>query len=161
MQKLSRPRLYIIAAAVVLGFIILLILVLTQFNKNKSSKPSETIVIPSVSPTLVPYNKNDLKPGPGQPSIFQQSKEYQDFQNNVKLTEAPELKRRKKSGALLDVIPYRGKLFSFDYDYSKGAYKVTFNKDNVLEANNEFNAWLKEHDIDDKSWLFNLQIEYK
>jgi hypothetical protein len=157
MQKISRPQLYIIAAVIVLGFILLLIFLLSQARKENPATPTGNSQTPGAgSPTIVPYNKNNLKPVAGQPSIFQQSKEYQDFQNNVKLTEAPELERRKKSGALLDVIPYKGKLFTFDYDYSKGAYRVTFNKDNA-----EFNSWLKEHGIEDKSWLFNLQIAYQ
>lgn len=160
MPKLSRPQIYIIGAIIILGFILMLIFVLSQAKKDTPSAPIQNSQTPAGSPTIVPYNKNNLKPGPDQPSIFQQSKEYQDFQNNVKLTEAPELERRKKSGALLDVIPFKGKLFTFDYDYKKGAYKVTFSKDNVLEANNEFNSWLKEHEIEDKSLLFNLQIAY-
>jgi hypothetical protein len=161
MPKLTRPQLYIIAAVILLGFILLIFFIFSQSAKNGPQKLSGNSTTSAGSPTLVPYNKNNLKPGPGQPSIYQQSKEYQDFQNNVKLTEAPELERRKKSGALLDVIPYKGKLFTFDYDYSKGAYRVTFNKDNVLEANTEFNTWLKVQGIEDKSWLFNLQIAYK
>jgi len=62
---------------------------------------------------------------------------------------------------LINHIPYQGKFFTLDYNFNNATFLLTFDKNNLNEANAEFNAYLKINSIADKSWFDNLVTSYK
>jgi hypothetical protein len=149
---------------VVLVVVGLLVSILSRRLIQPGASPSPATGSPSPTgvPTVTParYSREDLLPNTG-PTIYQQTEEYQRIQNEINLTLAPTLEVHKKTGALLDIVPYRGELFTFDYRDRDLTYVVTLDRNRVLEANQEFDAFLRDNGIEDKEWFTRLKIEYR
>lgn len=161
-QKVN-TRIIIIVGVIVLVFILLLIFVLRGALNNPGTTPGNSgSTTNGASPTIFQAQQPIEKPDSNAvPSIYQQSAEYLEEQRKMDLTIAPENEKSTKAGLLLEKVPYKGKLFTFDYSTDDLAFKVILDSSQVLEANQEFDAFLKQNGIEDKSWLRDLKIEYK
>lgn len=161
MPQINRSRIYIIIALAVLAFIVIFVVLLSRIKPAITPSPTAGKPTPANTPTMIPYDVRNLRPSPGEPTIFQQTEEYQKIQNDIRLTEAPEIERGQKVTVLLRIVPYKGKLFQFDYNTKALSYQVIFDKDRVLEANTEFDTFLKENGIESRFWFRDLKIVYQ
>jgi hypothetical protein len=120
----------------VLLIVIFILFVLRIFTTNVSNQTA----IPT--PTLIP----------GQPA----SENY-----NINPQTKQQLNQAYFVSNLVNHVPYQGKFFTLDYNFNNATFLLTLDKNNLSEANAEFNAYLKINSIADKSWFDNLVTSYK
>jgi hypothetical protein len=160
-EKLNSKVIIAVGIVILIFILVVIFIVKGALTKGGTSKARPTPgagVLPSVASAQKSIEKADPK---AIPSIYQQSKEYLDEQQKMDLTIAPENEKSKKIGALLTKVPYQGKYFYFDYSTDDLGFKVILDKDRVLEANQEFNTFLKQNGVESQSWFLDLKIEYK
>jgi hypothetical protein len=63
--------------------------------------------------------------------------------------------------SLINHVPHQGRLFTLDYNFNNATFLLTLNKNNLTEANTEFDSYLKQNKIDNRSWFENLVTSYK
>lgn len=68
-------------------------------------------------------------------------------------------KRSYAVGSLIDKLPYEGGNFSMSYDINQDLFTVTLNSENVALANKEFDLFLSDNNVGDRSWIINLLIK--
>ena len=61
-------------------------------------------------------------------------------------------------GSLIDKLPYYGKNFSIIYDTSINVFFLYLNPSNIAGGNKDFDAFLKQNGIDERSWVENITI---
>lgn len=61
-------------------------------------------------------------------------------------------------GKLVNKLPHKGNDFSFSYDSSKNIFLLSLNEDNSNAANAEFDDYLRQNGISNRSWFENLSI---
>jgi len=62
-------------------------------------------------------------------------------------------------GVLIGKLPYQGTNFSMFYDIKKDIFTVILNSENVAAANKEFDVFLSDNNVQDRSWVLNLVIK--
>jgi hypothetical protein len=120
----------------VLLIIIFILFVLRIFT---TSAPNPTTI---PTPTLIP----------GQPA----SENY-----NINPQTKQQLNKAYFVSNLVNHVPYQGKFFTLDYNFGNATFLLTLDKNNLNEANAEFNAYLKTNNIAASSWFDNLVTSYK
>ena len=60
---------------------------------------------------------------------------------------------------LTGTLPYQGKDFYLEYFYTNYVYQLTFYKSREDQGEKEFEQYLKDSQIEDKSWLKRLVIK--
>lgn len=157
-MKLSTPMKKIIF----LVLIVLMVLISFYFfvievknNSSKAPKPPFNLL---PTPTIV---KVLVEPNKVYPPIPGQSKEYKKSAEEIEATIAPQIKQDSLIGSLLNKLPYYGNNFSMNYDFNNNQFTVIIKIDKKTEGDKEFNEFLKENKILDKSWFNNLTILYK
>jgi hypothetical protein len=83
---------------------------------------------------------------------------YQKSANQISKEETMFVERESKVGQLLNKLPYQGKNFDINYDISTAVFRVKIRKENEVEGNKEFDQFLKENSINERSWIRNLEI---
>ncbi len=68
------------------------------------------------------------------------------------------IKRESQVGSLLRVLPYKGTDFMMEYDYKNLNFVVTINKERAVAGNTEFDLFLQQHGINNRTWIRNLNI---
>ena len=126
---------------------IVLVIVFGNLSGQKK-KTSGTIPSPSVV-RILPSASVFPKKGEALPNSFPTSgaKDYSQVPAAI--------------GKLVENLPYRGTLFSLSYDFSKDSFTLYLNKNNQLNAEKEFEGYLKNNNIADKNWLQNLIVVYQ
>lgn len=127
--------------------IILLILIITYSLVTKSKKSSSPSVMPTLSiniPTIT--------------EVPEQSQEYKESTEKIAREQKEFLDHEAKVAQLLKLLPYQGNNFNLSYDYKKLEFILNIKQDKVTEANNEFNQFLLQNDIENRSWIRNLII---
>lgn len=75
-------------------------------------------------------------------------------------TASPEdIKKAKESylvGQLIPALPHHGTNFSLYYDFSKNQFILYLNPFATSEGSVEFDAFLKQNGVEDRSWIENL-----
>jgi hypothetical protein len=87
-----------------------------------------------------------------------------DTLNQVHPPSAQELKiinENSKKGDLINILPYTGTYFSFDFDFAKNSFVLTLDKNNITAGNNNFDTFLKNNGVPNRSWFNDLLIIYK
>lgn len=112
--------------------VLVLGIVLTSFEK-KQTTPSKT-PIPTVSGSF--------------PNNYYWTGESRDA-----------AKRGYVVGDLIDRLPYNGENFIMNYDIDEDRFVVVLNSNNLALANKEFDAFLAENKIGDRSWIKNLVVK--
>jgi hypothetical protein len=135
---------YIIAVAFILVVALIAFTAVLQRRTEQSSSTTTQIPIPTTNVLITP----------GTPStIPAQSEEYQKSIQIIHNQEAPFIKREAAVGKLLDILPYEGTNFKMENDYQAMQYVVTIKKGKETEGQDEFDAFLKLHEIVDQSWI--------
>ena len=74
-------------------------------------------------------------------------------------SDAVEIDKNRLKGDLINILPYSGKYFTLDYDFGNYVFILRLDKNNLPLANQEIDAFLKQHGIESRSWLDNLQVQ--
>lgn len=61
-------------------------------------------------------------------------------------------------GQLIDKLPYKGANFSISYDINNDIFILVLNQNNAMLANKEFDNFLLQNNIKDRSWISNLVV---
>jgi len=72
-----------------------------------------------------------------------------------------ELNKDSALGNLVSKLPYTGRYFYFVYDFPKGSFVLTLDKNNITQGNSNFDAFLRNNGIQDRSWFINLSVVYQ
>ncbi len=141
-----------------LGIIIVILTgVSISFSSPKTNNPS----IPTVAPSITPYINSQQPKTPTEsspdPVLFDNNQRtFQKIANG----EQDKYQQWQKVASLRLLLPYSGQLFTLSFDYSKGSFVLTLNRNNISEGTKEFNAFLKTNGIMDTSWLENTLTQY-
>lgn len=137
---IKRNYVYILA-----GFAILIALVALLLGQSRPSPlPPEPIQIFTPSPTA---QTSQLKPVSGE--------KYQE----ISQSDQEQLNKDSLVAQLIKKLPYQGTNFSLEYDYENNQFSITFVSGRQTEGDQEFDAFLKINQIQDRSWLKNLVIK--
>lgn len=139
--------------------VIFLVLMLASLFSTVKKSPtnltaSPTPVPPVLTPTIDPFITNN-------PQQIESSQTYkQSFQEiNNKYKES--LRRDALVGQLLKLLPYQGRYFLLTYSYDANRFTATIDATNKTLGNQEFDQFLKQNNILDRSWIINLQVVYQ
>ncbi len=136
-------------------FILLIIIVVSlSVRKKQLTTPSNnltpTMSVSYISPTQEYALTPTKRPGGGpQPGV-----DYFEI-------DAESLKRNKALGNLLSILPYSGKNFTLDFSYKEFTYKLIISENNKVEGEKEFEVFLKSNNVESRTWLEDLIVEYK
>jgi len=131
----------LLGLVVIIGVIALLIIQIFLNLKQTNTSPYPT---PNTS-AEASYYSQDYKQKAAQ--IQQQNQQF----NN----------QEEKVGQLLNKVPYQGTNFKLVFDSSSSEFVVTINQNNKTQGETEFENFLKQNQIEDKSWIRNLRTEYQ
>lgn len=104
------------------------------------------------------YNELKQAPTPAVDEAPGGSQQYIDDMKRIHIEEKEMLDQSAKAGALLNLIPYQGANFKLDYDYKRLTYVLTLKNERTVEGNQEFDSFLRSHDIADRSWFSRLEV---
>lgn len=85
---------------------------------------------------------------------------YSEEQRKIWASEAPQINRDAIVGQLVKKLPYSGKYFKFYFDYPTARFILELDNNHIDEGNKNFDAFLKENKIDERSWIKNIGIKY-
>lgn len=124
---------WIFALVLIIIFILFVLRIFTTSAPNPTATPTPTLI-------------------PGQPA----SENY-----NIDAKTKQKLNQEYFVSNLVNSVPYKGKFFALDYNFNNATFLLTLDKNNLVKANAEFDAYLKENSIANRSWFDNLVTSYK
>lgn len=146
-------KLTIILGLALLVLIIFITLVITRFLIGPSEQQQATGPSPTTVPTLTPVPPLNQE----YERIGQFTEEYAVAQASADAAMADELEQSTKVAGLLDIVPYQGTLFRFDYSYDLLTFQLFIPRDEATAANTEFEEFLQSQGVD-RSWITDLEI---
>ncbi len=96
---------------------------------------------------------------PSPPSIPKPNLKYSEDQKNIWASEAPQINRDATVGQLVKKLPYSGQYFRFYFDYPTARFILELDSNHIDEGNKNFDAFLKENKVEERSWVQNLTIK--
>jgi len=69
-----------------------------------------------------------------------------------------QLNQQSLVSRLITTLPYRGKAFSLEFSFNSGKFLLILNQKDLTAANSEFDNYLKQNGIQDRSWFGNNLI---
>lgn len=127
--------LLLVAILLVLGFL------LVRPKRDLSPLPKSVPVFspsPSASPSIGPL--------PGHSYTYSSDEDV------------AQRRRGEAVAQLIKKLPYNGADFSLQYSFEKNTFIVTLDKNNTPAANAEFDKFLNENGIENRDWLYNLEV---
>lgn len=112
-------------------------------NRKTNPSPAQPIQIFNRQPTPTPLSN---KPQAG--------RAYQKFTP----ADIDQLNKDTATGSLLNKLPYKGVNFSFVYYYEINRFTLVLKQGAEQQGNEEFDRWLKDNGINDRSWFRNLDV---
>jgi hypothetical protein len=112
----------------------------TETPETTRRQPTPTLIIPRI---VTPLPANIAAPG----------QEYNESMDKIIAQEKPIIDREAKVGRLLTKMPYNGTNFSIRHDYNQGVFIVTIPRNRQQEGNVEFDEFIKQNGIGDRSWF--------
>lgn len=138
---------YIIIAFVVITAFLIFISNLLQ-NGNQTSSTD------LLSPTPLPIAEFEAtETETATSNIPADSKQYKATREKIADIEESLIRKEAAVGSLLDLLPYQGINFKIENDYANTQYVVTVNKGKEKEGNEEFNNFLKQNGVAERSWI--------
>lgn len=83
---------------------------------------------------------------------------FPDSINVINPTEKAVLDHSYVVSQLVFKTPYSGNNFKLSYDFQNNVFTVTINQNNQQAGNTEFDQYLKQNGIDNRSWITNLLV---
>ncbi len=141
---------------IVIGVVLLIIVSFTffsLFNQNNSTSPtvspvpisSTAQVNPSLSPLQVDTSNLEFHPNS---SVIAQT---------IAPSAQQLLDKDTLIGNLIQNLPHVGVSFNLEYDYATNVFTVNLSKNNLTQANEEFDNYLKQNQVENRNWLYNLK----
>lgn len=137
---------YIIIAFVIVTIFLVLI---TNLLQSRKKTVSDNLLSPTLVPTVGIESPTEI-PSSNVPA---QGKQYQTSADQIAKVEAPIIEKEAAVGRLLDLLPYTGENFRMENDYKNAQFIVTIPKTKEEEGNIEFDAFLKQNGVAERSWI--------
>lgn len=135
---LKRYLIYFIILGVVFGLLVIFLALQLLFPRQYSKQPGNR-TIPGVSPSTSISQYTPPNESPEYNQSFQQIAEQ----------ESPYHAKRQRVAQLILKLPYSGKNFSLEYDYSNNKFYLTLNKQNPELGLNEYRELLKNNGVEE------------
>lgn len=153
MELIRNNKKYLIVIAVFA--LIALFFIGTAFSLFFPSTPS-----PAPSPTPLPTDA---------PAPTITNTEFYDPYNDTYKKSVKEIQQEEKTihernlavGRFLDSLPYTGTAVSIRYDIRTNSVTVTIPSARRAEGENELTTYLRSFEIEDRSWIQNLSVQYQ
>lgn len=136
---------------IIITFIVITIFLVLITNLLQSGK--KTVSNNLLSPTPIPTVSIESPTEAPSSNVPAQGKQYQTNASQIVKAEAPIIEKEAAVGRLLDLLPYQGKDFRMESDYKNAQYVVTIPKDKEKEGNAEFDTFLKQNGVAERSWI--------
>lgn len=128
----------------------IIIITVSLFSKASSPKENSTIsptpITTSTGSQTTPPNNLDA---PTNDIFYRTPKEKQQDNQMSFVTD------------LISKLPYYGTLFTLEYNFNTATFILSLDATKLNEANNEFDVYLKNNGIADRSLFDNLVTTYK
>lgn len=137
----------------VLGVVLVIIIIAIIVSRQSSTQTLPFMKTPSITGVS---NENNAEP-----RYMNIDQNYIDV--NKRMIEDPERQeeayRSSKVGELVDIVPFKGNLFSLEYSYETAKFTVTLQQGQLPQANAEFDAFLNEHGVESQDWIEDLEVK--
>lgn len=144
----------IIAAIIATIVIILFILIFASFSNPSSTDQQGSPLKTRLTPEAIHPNTTSVPTS--NPKQLESSSEYKDSVKKIADKNKTALQRDATVASLLSILPYKGAHFTFTYSYKTNEFTLVVDKSNRALGSQEFDKWLKEHKVDNRSWIKNL-----
>ena len=135
-------------------FLLLLFFALFIFFLTRNVQP-ESAPEPLATPTLVPVDTKAYPTGSEDPKKG----------TGLEESKIPSIEEKENRSylvmSLTQKLPFQGLYFSLSYDYDRGVFLLIYNRANLQQGQENFNAFLKENGIKDSLWIENIIISYQ
>ena len=137
MNSLSKVKVVIFISFILLISIAIILFMFSLNYYHKNNNSSQTGITP-----------NHVGPG-GSNSYVQTPKQQTQQQRQALVSQ------------LINKVPYNGKYFSLNYNFNDAKFILTLSSNNLVQANTEFDSFLKQNGIQSRSWFTNLETYTK
>lgn len=158
----KRALLFLATLSIVI-LVVLIGLILTSIFATPSSQSIETTLSPTPTQTIQ-VSPPDIRQDPkyrNNPYRVESEPAYIKSLEDIDAKNKEQLEKAGAVGRLLTKLPYTGNAFSLRYDYGNNIFYLTLVRDNRTQGNQEFEQFLRENDILDRSWIKNLTVSYQ
>ncbi len=137
MNSLTKTKVIVFVLLILLILTTIILVVITNNNSHKNNNSKQTNVLPTGA-------------GPAKSNSYDQTPQQTILQQQQTLV-----------SQLIEKVPYAGLSFSLDYDFNDAKFILTLNSNNLVQANTEFDSFLKQNGIQSRSWFTNLETYTK
>lgn len=141
----------------ILILISLLVLILISIIWLKVKNKQE--VVPPM-PTMTPTAVGTSKPQSSNFEPINRPESREEYQT-ISTSDRVFLDQSSKVSDLINKLPKKGSFFSMSYNFKGSRFLAVLDKDNQARANEEFDRFLSENGINNRSWFRSLDIEIK
>ncbi len=142
--------------AVIIGIIVILLLILIFSSLSNPTTTNQQGVPTNTQLTPEAIHPNTTSVPTSNPKQIESSNEYKDSVDKIAEKNKSALQRDAAVADLLDIVPYKGSHFTLTYSYKTNEFTLVVDKNNKALGSQEFDQWLKEHNVDSRSWIKNL-----
>lgn len=89
------------------------------------------------------------------------SEEYKKEAAETNKQEQSQIEKDKLVAKFIDTLPYKGSFFSASLNLNTGRVEIVIDDANKAQGEVEFDEYLKNNQITDRSWIQNLSIKYE
>lgn len=141
---------------IICGLVGILIIVIAIINLSLSRQQTTYQAATTPTPVQVEFPPQTDSSSPPIPA---QGTEYNQSVRKIQEEEKQAIYESSQVGKLLDILPYTGTNFSLSYSYSKNVFTLVLNGQNQSLGNAEFDRFLQQQGIQNRSWIKNLVIQ--
>lgn len=145
-NKLNNRKLKFIIAAFLI-VLTLLIVIAGSFQDKISPQTTTNEEIPT--PTSVEINTAQVVPS----NVPARSEKYKKSIEEIYKKQDVVVAKEAAIGKLLDAVPYKGQYIKITHDFDHPRFIVTIAKGKEKEGSDEFDNFLKQHEIENRSWF--------
>lgn len=146
-----KNNIFYFLAAFFLLFVLIALFIMFLAKGGSSEQPSGSLV----TPTLVPVDTKIY------PTISEDPREGTGLEES----KIPSIEEKENRSYLVmnltQKLPFQGLYFSLSYDYDRGDFLLMYNRANLQQGQENFNAFLKENGIKDSLWIENIIVSYQ
>lgn len=146
-------------AFILIILIVLFTVILFGTSQNQQSQPSPSpisTVTPTSFPNLAPPS---ISPNASINTTYNEySEQYLREQEIINQQEKPVIDQALTVSGFIDKLPFQGKNIAVTYNIYNNQIYLEYNRSNKDQALVEFANLLKENNIENINWLYNLNI---
>ncbi len=156
---MSRKQLLVYLVAFILSALVVVSLFIASFF---STEPANQIIDISPSPTSPLRGVGSFPSLPPQAVDLPSASAHPNgtyLQQTITPADQKIIQQDYLIGQLIKKLPFHSELFVLRYDIETNSFVVSFIKDKLNEANQSFDQFLKDNSIENRNWLYNLNIK--